>query len=320
MSNITKEDLQADVERIVTKLGHTPSLREYKICGGKYSRKPFRKQFGSWSEALRGMGYCPQEGGGDSPVLTSPVLVPNYKDRSKIRTVGDTIIAFDLHSPYHDPEMIIKLLECQKKYNIKTLILGGDTTDFKSLFFKESQDAEFTWTEEMRMTKELLKVLAKHFQEIYWIKGNHDQRLSKFLNSNKEMLALYRLILDVPNLYLLDTFYCEVNDWLLVNHPTRARRNKTSFIEDLCRRYRKSVLNGHTHRFVFAVDDTGIDDTGTKKVVTIASVIDEKVGIYLQLKYENSTLDEPVEITGIDLRVAVKSSEGITEAADTVTS
>jgi hypothetical protein len=65
------------------------------------------------------------------------------------------------------------------------------------------------------------------------------------------------------------------------------------------------------------VDDTGIGDDGTKKVVTIVSVIDSKVGVYLQLKYTNNTLDEVVEIAGIDLRVAAKSIAGITEAADT---
>lgn len=74
-----------------------------------------------------------------------------------------------------------------------------------------------------------------------------------------------------------------------------------------------------TDAFVIAenTDSTGTGDTGTKKVITIASVMDEKVGVYLQLRYTNSTLDEAVEITGIDIRVAAKSSEGITEAAET---
>ena len=64
-------------------------------------------------------------------------------------------------------------------------------------------------------------------------------------------------------------------------------------------------------------DDTGLSDTGTVKVQSITSVIDEKVGLYLQLRYQNSTIDEPVEITGIDLRVATKKAMGIQEAAET---
>lgn len=61
----------------------------------------------------------------------------------------------------------------------------------------------------------------------------------------------------------------------------------------------------------------GLGDNGNQKVVTISSVIDSKVGVYIQLKYTNSTIDETVEITGIDLRVAAKSDEGILEARET---
>ena len=64
-------------------------------------------------------------------------------------------------------------------------------------------------------------------------------------------------------------------------------------------------------------EDTGIDDFGLQKVVTIQSVIDAKVGVYLQLKYTNSNIDEPIEIVGIDIRVANKGDKGLTQAAKT---
>lgn len=257
---ITKDELLDDLKMAVDKLGHVPSLKEYKICGGKYSRKPFIRLFGSWTNALLDLGYASQLGGGGSPIITD-VKLPSYENRGKI-TVDNSIIAFDLHSPYHDPELVKKMFQIARKANIDTLILGGDTTEFKSLYYKEGQDAEYSWTEEMKMTKELMKVLTSEFKHVYWIKGNHDHRVARLLNSNKAMMDLYELILDYKNLYLLDTFYCEVNEWLLINHPMRSRKNKVSFIEDLCKRYRKSILNGHTHRFVFAVDDSGNDVVG----------------------------------------------------------
>lgn len=258
---ITREDLLSDLQGVMDKLGHIPSLREYKICGGKYSRKPFRLHFGSWSNAILAVDRIPQRGGGNSPMLNKIPGIPSYEHRGKIQ-VGDAIIAFDLHSPYHDPNLVKRMLDFKDRHHIDTLILGGDTTDFKSLFYKEGQDAEFTWTEEMSMTKELMKVFTSEFKHVYWIKGNHDHRVARFLNSNKAMMELYMLIMDYPNLHLLDTFYCEVNGWLILNHPSRARKNKVSFIEDLCRRYRKSIINAHTHRFVFAVDDSGNDVIG----------------------------------------------------------
>lgn len=64
-------------------------------------------------------------------------------------------------------------------------------------------------------------------------------------------------------------------------------------------------------------ETTGIQDTGNRKIVTIVSAIDKKAGVYIQLKYENSTIDEPLEIAGIDFRVGVRTDDGITEAIET---
>jgi hypothetical protein len=41
------------------------------------------------------------------------------------------------------------------------------------------------------------------------------------------------------------------------------------------------------------------------------------MGTYIQLKYENNTLDEPVEISGMDFRVALKSDKGTLQAKKT---
>ena len=74
-----------------------------------------------------------------------------------------------------------------------------------------------------------------------------------------------------------------------------------------------------TDAFVITKEEetTGLGDSGTQKIITILSTIDEKVGIYLQLKYTNSTIDETVEITGIDFRVAAKTEAGILQAEQT---
>ena len=66
-------------------------------------------------------------------------------------------------------------------------------------------------------------------------------------------------------------------------------------------------------------NSNGIGDTGNQKIVSVMSTLGAKNGIYLQLKYENATLDEPVEITGIDIRVAARTDDGIKQAKDTVT-
>lgn len=64
-------------------------------------------------------------------------------------------------------------------------------------------------------------------------------------------------------------------------------------------------------------DSTGLSDSVDKKVVTIRSSLANPLGNYLQLLYAGNTLDKPVEIAGISIRLAGRSSKGLSEAADT---
>lgn len=57
-----------------------------------------------------------------------------------------------------------------------------------------------------------------------------------------------------------------------------------------------------------------LSDSGTQTIFPVISVAEEKTGVYIQCRYENSTIDEPVEITGIDFRVAPMAIYGISEA------
>lgn len=60
-----------------------------------------------------------------------------------------------------------------------------------------------------------------------------------------------------------------------------------------------------------------LSDTITKKISSIRSTLPTRVGNYLQLQYSGNAKDNPLELAGIDIRVAAKSTEGITEAAET---
>jgi hypothetical protein len=71
-------------------------------------------------------------------------------------------------------------------------------------------------------------------------------------------------------------------------------------------------------RITSNADTSGISDTGSLKVETIMSTIDKAKGVYFQLKYENSTIDEPLEIVGVDFRVAGLNEKGIRQAPGTM--
>ncbi len=66
------------------------------------------------------------------------------------------------------------------------------------------------------------------------------------------------------------------------------------------------------------VPTDGLSDEQGRKVKTIGFSPDRRKLVYFQLKLENTTKDEIVEIAGIDIRVAGLTDEGITQAKRTV--
>lgn len=61
----------------------------------------------------------------------------------------------------------------------------------------------------------------------------------------------------------------------------------------------------------------GLGSTGEVKIRPIRFTFDRRKGTHFQLKFENSTVDSSMEITGIGYRVAGLSVKGIEEAKDT---
>jgi hypothetical protein len=61
----------------------------------------------------------------------------------------------------------------------------------------------------------------------------------------------------------------------------------------------------------------GLSDKPDVKVKTLRYAISNRKVVYIQLKIENSSLDEAVEVSGVSFRVAGLNRKGIEEAADT---
>lgn len=64
-------------------------------------------------------------------------------------------------------------------------------------------------------------------------------------------------------------------------------------------------------------NSNGLNDANNIKVQTIRFSIDNRKLVFLQIRFTNSTIDEPVEITEVSVRVAGMTDKGITSAART---
>jgi hypothetical protein len=60
-----------------------------------------------------------------------------------------------------------------------------------------------------------------------------------------------------------------------------------------------------------------LSDASNLKVATIRHSMDKRKSVYIQAKYTNDGIDEPLELAGVGFRVAPLTQRGTTEAADT---
>ncbi len=70
----------------------------------------------------------------------------------------------------------------------------------------------------------------------------------------------------------------------------------------------------------FVIDEqtnsTGLSDRFNQAITSLRASINRRKFLYLQVKYVNDTIDEPMEISGIGFRVALLSNRGTVENAD----
>ena len=67
----------------------------------------------------------------------------------------------------------------------------------------------------------------------------------------------------------------------------------------------------------FREQSTALHDRQNRAIVSLRSNINRRKFLYLQLRYINDGIDEPVELAGVDFRAALGTRRGIGEAGDT---
>ena len=252
----SKEELIADYVRIKKELGCSPSVSEYKQAGGKYSKRPFIKHFGSWGDFTLQMGGEINKGGAKR--LTEPDLnLEKYTDYIKIHS-KNVIIIFDPHIPYHSINIINECLDVAERLDIDTLIIGGDFLDFKCLYTKEVQQTKIDWIDEIKEAVNVLNVLITHFKKIYIISGNHDHRLNRFLGQSDKAEKLMSILFNHPQVKYSKYQFCQLNDTWNIIHEGNTKV-KLSKLEKIINVKRLSTMAGHSHRFAFGVHDSGIE-------------------------------------------------------------
>lgn len=165
---------------------------------------------------------------------------------------GIVAVASDFHVPYHDEKAVATFVNYCREVQPNMIVINGDLVDMYMLsrFAKGEGRNPMSEIEEAR---EILATLRQYTKaDIYYVIGNHEQRLEKTILTKAPELA--SLIEDVFSIFKLDEIGVKgvgtitVNDNFVFKHGTLlGNKSGLSAIKEMENAY-LSGATGHTHR------------------------------------------------------------------------
>jgi len=165
----------------------------------------------------------------------------------------------DLHIPYHETDAVKAAIKLAKDDKVDAIFLNGDVLDFFGLSFHEKNPKNRPRiSEELESARQFLKGLRKQFPNIpiYWIDGNHEHRLERYLavkapelldTSEFQIASLLRMA-EYGITYLGFRTKCYFGK-LLVEHGDRLKGTGGVNPARTARlKYKRSVLVNHFHK------------------------------------------------------------------------
>lgn len=165
----------------------------------------------------------------------------------------------DLHIPYHESDAVKAAIKLAKEDKVDAIFLNGDVLDFFGLSFHEKNPKNRPRiSEELESARQFLKGLRKHFSNIpiYWIDGNHEYRLERYLavkapellDTSEFQIATLLRMAEYGITYLGFRTKCYFGK-LLVEHGDRLKgTGGVNPARSARLKYKRSVLVNHFHK------------------------------------------------------------------------
>lgn len=192
---------------------------------------------------------------------------------------GTVVIASDIHIPFQDDGAVRSFIRYCKEKQPEVVVLNGDVLDMFMLS-RFTKGEGRNPLEEMTMCQEFLDSLRKAVPnaDIYYVIGNHENRLEKYVLTKAPELA--SLIEDVFTIIKTEDFKIRgcasltINDNFVCKHGTLlGNKSGLSAIKEMENAY-MSGATGHC----FSEDVEVITPSGWKRIIDIQ--LGELVGTY----------------------------------------
>ena len=165
------------------------------------------------------------------------------------------VVLSDIHFPYHDDKALKAVYKFLEQHPVDTIILNGDILDFYDVSsFDKDPDRINSLQKEIDMAQKFFKKLRglNPKAKIIFVKGNHEDRIERYLKKHSELYSLNALKL--PNLLNLDNYIIEYKDKgfklgsLKIIHGDMVRKFSGYTARGELEKHDSSGISSHTHR------------------------------------------------------------------------
>lgn len=166
------------------------------------------------------------------------------------------IVLSDIHFPYQDDKALKAVYKFLEQHPVDTIILNGDILDFYDVSsFDKDPERINSLQKEINLAQKFFKKLRDYLSpigRIVFVKGNHEQRIERYLKKHPELYSLD--VLKLPNLLGLDKFNIEYKDKgfklgsLKIIHGTIVRKYAGYTAKAEMEKHDCSGISAHVHR------------------------------------------------------------------------
>lgn len=165
------------------------------------------------------------------------------------------VVLSDIHFPYQDNKAIKAVYKFLEQHPIDTIILNGDILDFYDVSSFDKDPSRINSLQaEINLAQKFFKKLRdlSPNSRIVFVKGNHSERIERYLKKHPELYSLDALKL--PNLLGLDKFNIEYKDkgfklgGLKIIHGDIVRKYSGYSARAEMEKHDSSGISSHTHR------------------------------------------------------------------------
>lgn len=171
---------------------------------------------------------------------------------SPVELAGDFAICGDVHVPYTDWQMALRVAAVARKElkRPRRLIVAGDFWNFDAYSHYPPLMLTPGWQEEKKAGKALAKYWAATFEEIIFLMGNHERRKTKFVSAQEDDTDIFAPLASVARIQSTSYGWAFVQSggvrWL-VCHPREYSVNQLVIADQLAQEFQCNVIGFHQH-------------------------------------------------------------------------